>query len=146
MSATVTYNVTNETGLDTAIAAADSATAAASYVITLSSDIVLTHSLPVVALAAGASLVMDGTSGPYSLDGGGLGGFVVNAGTVAIDSVTLESFTAGGPGGSGQGGALRVGAGGTTLLSSNRLVLQGGSFGAETPALDPGAANWHDRC
>ena len=137
-----TVTVTDEAGLNNAIAGFDAATIAGSYTIDLQGTIMegldTGSGLPpdlyaIDNVTQGTTLVIDG-GGSATLDGAGLyRGLMVYAGTVTIDNLTIADAAAiggaggaaGGGGGGGLGGGLFVGEG-------SRVALDGVAFSGDS--------------
>jgi hypothetical protein len=116
--------VTDETDLNTAIKAAAAAAAnSGAYEIDIGQNITLTTALEAINLKTGVTLDIEG--GNYALDGNHNTerGLFVYAGTVTIDSLTIQNAAAIGGGGGGGG----LGAGGDIFVQQGgSLVIQGG--------------------
>jgi hypothetical protein len=140
--------ITNERQLDAAIALANNdAAGSGTIMINLAGDISLGGALTAINLKSGNTLDIEGQG--HAIDGGGSErGLFVSAGTVTIESLTLQNLTAqgaaggaayssgsggGGGGGAGLGGALFVGENGAVTLTGVSFAHDsavGGSGGA----------------
>jgi hypothetical protein len=141
------FNVGNESDLNTAISAIDvggvDAGTGNTYTITLTASITLDSALEAINLESGASLTIDG--GGYALDGAGTyRGLFVYAGTVTAENLTIQNAHAvgggggaadAGGGGAGLGGGLFVAAAGNVTLDNVTFstdAATGGAGGAFT--------------
>ncbi|QUD86870.1 beta strand repeat-containing protein [Phenylobacterium montanum] len=154
MTITTYYSVSTEAQLNAAIAAIDvggaSSAPSTSYAIVITTDLVLSSAITRINLASGDTLTITGNTGSESpsvnIDGGATyRGFVVQAGTVTLDSLSLTNLQAtggaggagasAGGGGAGLGGAVFVGAGAAVDLTNDSFSgdgAQGGAGGAIT--------------
>ena len=149
-----TITVTDDLGLSAAITEIDAATKqmaadgmTGSFTIDLANSITLGRQLSAVNIAAGSSLTIDG--GGATLNGNSTyQGFVVSAGTVAVDDITISRALAqggagsgGGGGGAGLGGGVFVGADAAVTLTNTTFAgvdEAAGGAGSSSTAGGPG--------
>jgi collagen type I/II/III/V/XI/XXIV/XXVII alpha len=119
-----TVFVGTEASLDAALTTLGTASPGG-VTIDLTGNITLTADLPIVAPAAGVSLLVSGAT--FTIDGGGLHhGFVVADGSVDIQDLTLAHMTAQGAAGAAGGGGGGLGAGGALFVEAGATVGLGG--------------------
>ena len=124
--------VTTEADLNAALATANAeAAGAGAFEIDLGGSLSLNSALQAISLASGVSLDIHG--GGATLDGGGAqGGFVVAAGSVTLQNMTIANTLArGADGGAASGGSAGLG-GGVYVGATAAVTLGGVSFIADT--------------
>ena len=144
MTIQTSFAVTSEAELNAAIAAINvggaSSAANTSYTITITSDFILNADIDAINLAAGDTLTIQGSnpandSSTAQIDGDTTyRGFVVTAGSVNLNNLSLTGMTAPGgtPGNPAGGGALYVGA--NASVATSAVTFNGDSARGGTAA------------
>ncbi len=130
------FQVGTEAALNAAIDAANAASAGTTETIQLTGNITLATALDAVALANGVTLVIEGSGGTLS-GGGTQQGLVLDAGTVAVQDLTIANTVAkGGTGEDGSGGGAGLGGG---LFVGSQAVVSLANVAFRADAADGGA-------